>query len=298
MCGPDSESQLGDMATRLLAACAQGSLPVVRSTAPALYQSAGGSPSPATVPPLKVVLATAAQHGQAAILSYLMSSLPACAGAASPWNPPLQAPGALPERWREAQYADLVVLRAVQSSSPGVVQALLDAGMMVDHEMDKMGPPLGVAITDQNVAMVDFLLGKGANANAVNWIPPRTFLARAAALPSTDIVVALLEHGARVQGSGALFAASEAGNLAAARVLLQRGADVNEVVTMELWGDARDVLGTALHAAAAHGRADMARLLLEHGAGKDALDGDSNTPRTVAEREGRADIVEILDEAA
>ncbi|KAK2596105.1 hypothetical protein QQS21_006452 [Conoideocrella luteorostrata] len=290
-----AQSHLRDLATELLAACKQGSLPAVRSTASRLYQSPSFSTSSA-IPPLKIILATAAQHGHAAVLHYLITALPACSRAPSPWNPPPLFPDTLPEQWKEAQYSDLVVLRAVQSSSPGVVQTLLDAGMMIDHQMDKIGPPLGVAITSQSIEMVKFLLNKGANANNVGWIPPVTFLARAAALPSRDILIALLEHGAEIPGSGALFAASEAGNVGAAEVLLEKGADVNEVTKVDLWGDARDVLGTALHAATKHEQGEMVKFLLKRGARKDSVDGDSNTPRNVAERGGKADIIRILDE--
>lgn len=177
-----------------------------------------------------------------------------------------------------------------------MVQTLLDAGMDVDHEIDKIGTPLGVAILRQNVEMVRFLLGKGANANEIGWMPPITFLARAASRPSLDILIALLDHGAKIAGSGALFTAAEAGNVAAAEVLLERGMDVDEVMKMEVLGDAGDNLGTALHAAAEHGQSEMVKFLLTKGARRDDKNGDGSTVRDVAEGEGKTEIMKILDE--
>lgn len=295
------ESNLHSLSSRLLTACKQGSLSTVRSIAPVLYapssSSASKSPLSWVVAPIEIALATAAKHGQAPVLHYLLTSVPSCSTSPTPWQPLTEYPSPLPEEWKEAHYSDLVVLRAVESSSTSVVQTLLDAGMKVDHQIDKIGTPLGVAILRQSVEMVTFLLDKGANANEIGWMPPISFLARAASLPSRDILIALLDHGAKSSGSGALFMAAETGNIPAVEVLLDRGMDVDEVMKMELFGDERDNLGTALHAATEHEQAEMILYLLNKGARRDLKNGEGNTPRDVAQKGGKSEIVKIFDEA-
>ncbi|KAG5999565.1 hypothetical protein E4U43_001996 [Claviceps pusilla] len=294
-----AENQLGDLAMKLLAACKSGALPTVRSIAPKLY---GGikplASDPSTqLPPIQAMLATAAKNGRVDIMRYLMTTMPACINAERRWNPPVPYPiDQLPEQWRHAWW-DIVVLGALQSSHIPVVQLLLNEGLGVNYVMEKLGPPLIVAIYKKDAAMARFLLERGAEPNGVSWVMEESFLALATKHPSCDILTALLDHGANIPGSRALFAAARAGNLAAAEVLLVRGADVNEVANLDFYDDRRDNLGTALHAAAEHGKSDMVAFLLKHGARTDLKNGDSMIARDIAEKHGKTDVVKMLDKA-
>lgn len=75
----------------------------------------------------------------------------------------------------------------------------MDFGLNVNHPMDKIGS-LTVTTQRQDVEMVRFLVRKGANANDQYWIPNDTILARAASLPSLEILNLLLKYGAKIQG--------------------------------------------------------------------------------------------------
>ncbi|CAG9975651.1 unnamed protein product [Clonostachys byssicola] len=296
------ESQLRTLSARLLTACKQGSVSTVRSIIPTLYPAASSSAATAAaiasssiVPPLTIPLATAASHGQASVLKYLLTS-PPCSTSRTPWSPGISTPiSSLPDEWKEARYSCLVPLYAVKSKSPSVVQALLDAGMHVDEEIEKMGPPLSIAIRTQSSEMVNFLLDKGADVNGVEWIPPVSFLASAAERPSLDILAALLDHGATLPGSHALRTAAEAGNISAVEMLLERGADIDEVHKWDIYGNEMDIIGTALHEAVENDQAEMVKFLLKRGAKRDVKNGRGETAMDVAEKDNKEEILKILD---
>ncbi|CEJ93649.1 hypothetical protein VHEMI09225 [[Torrubiella] hemipterigena] len=292
-----SESQLRTLSTTLLNACKQGSLATVRSTAPILYPSAT-PPTSSAVMPLSYALATAARHGRADVLKYMLTSLPACSTSRRPWSPLMDPSVSIDKAWEDARYSDLVIMRAVQSSSTGVVQALLDAGMHVDQEIDKVGTPLSLAIATQNVEMVRFLLGRGANANGMEWLPPVTFLARAASFKSQQILLSLLDHGAKVHGSSALYNAAEYGHIDNVELLLARGADLDELAMIDYGLKSRHNAGTALHAAVENGQTEIVQILLKRGAKTDIKDAEGKTARDLALETECADIVRAFDEAA
>ncbi len=82
-----------------------------------------------------------------------------------------------------------------------------------------------------------------------------------------------------------LHSAISAGHEAVARLLVERGADVNA---------AQDGGVTPLHEAAANGLDDLAELLVRHGARLDALTDDILTPADLAERAGHPDLAARL----
>lgn len=244
------------------------------------------------------MLAIAAENGRVDIMRYLMTNMPDCINARQRWSPKLPYPREqLPQQWKDTDW-EIVVERAVESSHIPVVQLLLDQGMEVDYVLDRIGTILYLAIVGQDAAMARFLLDKGADPNEACFPTLQSYLSLAAERPSCEVLIQLLDHGAKIPGSQALLAAAKAGNLAAAEVLLVRGANVDEVVLWNLLGDEPLNLGTALHGAAEHGKTDMVAFLLKHGARTNLKDGDSMTARDIAEKHGKIDVIKMLDETA
>ncbi len=277
----------------LLNACKQGSLAEAHFYA---QQLLADGISRQTGPPFKLAMATAAYQGHAEILRSLMNThIQNMQHADSPWNPTITGrTDDIPQEWTAAKMSDLVVYRATRGGKPHVMQTLMDFGLTPDHEIDKMGSPLGIAIRGEKVDMVRFLLEKGADPNGMYWIPPESFLLKAASLNSPDIMKALQDHGAKLKGSMALRGAAKNGRIDSAKILLEQGADVDEIFLLDLFQDERDNLGTALHIAAKHKQHEFVNFLLAYGAKQDLKDGDGLTAREAAVAHGNDGIASLL----
>ena len=120
-----------------------------------------------------------------------------------------------------------------------------------------------------------------------------------------DAVIAELEAGVpidlpaksfvTIKGVSPLFVASQFGHGELVSELLKRGADPN-LSFGSTEGDSVPV-GTALHAAAGNGHAEVAKILIEAGADLDANTYALGTPLHLARSRGYYDIVQILLDA-
>ncbi|MCJ1474041.1 hypothetical protein MMC13_002699 [Lambiella insularis] len=79
--------------------------------------------------------------------------------------------------------------------------------------------------------MTAFLLEYGADVDVELMDPDETLLGVAASRDNAAIVRMLLEHGAKIEKSHALEEAAREGSAHIAEVLLEAGADVNEIFT-------------------------------------------------------------------
>ena len=113
-----------------------------------------------------------------------------------------------------------------------------------------------------------------------------------------DAARVLLDKGANIsfadgKGRTPLYAACWGGDadmrphVDVARLLLERGADVNQ---------AENDGTTALYLACQNGHVDMVRLLLEHGAAFDRADMSGTTPLSIAKRHGHLAVVELIED--
>lgn len=173
----------------------------------------------------------------------------------------------------------------------------VEAGhVSVDHSIESLGTMLSQAASSGRDLLVEYPLHKGANPNCRDQsLLLKPALPCAAGFANEKTLGLLLDHGARLNGSGALVFAAERGNIANVRFLLARGADVDEM-GIENPADRRSLnkLGvrhpacrasramlmlpqTSLHKAVEAGHAEVAEILLAAGANDQLKDAHERT---------------------
>lgn len=163
--------------------------------------------------------------------------------------------------------------------------------------------PLSLAASDDSgMPVVRMLVENGADVNAADYAPrgaadvtPRpnvTPLLAASSSSNAEMVRYLLAHGARLDvkdaaGRSALMNAAGQGSLEIMKLLLAKGADVNEVSDKEAFPKVKNgtiALGsfTALNLAVVFGTPERVKLLLDAGARIDEPDVRGMTPLMLA----------------
>jgi ankyrin repeat protein len=160
---------------------------------------------------------------------------------------------------RKEALAPLDVFEAAAFGRTARLEALLDEEpALVDAYAPDGFFPLGLAAFFGHEEAVRVLLARGANPNL-------------AARNAMKVA--------------AIHAASAAGSLAIARLLVDAGADVNAVQQAGF---------TPLHAAAMSGRADLARLFLERGADRGTRTDDGRTALAMAKEAKHQALLDLL----
>jgi uncharacterized protein len=167
---------------------------------------------------------------------------------------------------------------------------LIAAKANVNAANDHAVTPLWLAAKSASPAMVKVLLAAGANPNAA-LASGETILMTAARTGNPGVLASLINAGAQIagrqlsKGQDALMWAVAEGHVDAARLLIDRGADVQS----------RTVQGfTPLMFAAREPNLDMVRLLVDRGARLDDSADDGSTPLLVATVRGHVDTAKYL----
>lgn len=190
------------------------------------------------------------------------------------------------------------VLRVIYGNYTDVLEALIAAEpSVVTFHMGHGLQPLDLAIRSRKPDIVDVLFrhgatvkhpGHGGYGHMREGGYRVSLLSKAAAASSSRIIETLLNHGATIAGSGALHHAAECGLLDNICLLIERGADVNELLAPDsLHESCQSTYSTwtPMHFAA-HGRhVDAMELLESKGAKTDAKDRKGRTPSQLLEEE-------------
>lgn len=171
-----------------------------------------------------------------------------------------------------------------------IARILVDAGIDIEQRNSQFQrTPLHLAAMSGHVAVMNFLLQRGAQINATDMHGFNAFLH---AVREGQVLCAhfLYGHGVDVdftdneQHTG-LHWAAYFGLLHLTMYLLARGADVNS----------RDNLGcTALHWAASKGHVEIVKLLADHGSPYDAKDNEGLTAWELASRKNHHQVCRTL----
>ncbi len=196
---------------------------------------------------------------------------------------------------------------AIRHGDHAKVRALLDAGAYVNVPSHGFSP-LREAVFMDDLETAELLFAHGADPNDPKQedLP----LTCAAYRGNAKMVALLMDHGAKVEGSGnprPLLAAAGEGQVDVVRLMLDRGVNVNAA-------DARGE--TALHRAAMAGSREMVKFLIERGAdinartksgrtphrfavfGRDLTAGRKDDSRTPGRLAGYDEVLKLLDGAA
>jgi len=169
------------------------------------------------------------------------------------------------------------------------IKLLIEVGADLEARTIVGTTPMFAAVTAK-AENVRLLIDKGANVNAVSLSGTTPLMGTT----SSDVVSVLVSNGADVttrskRGESALADAARRGDLPAARLLLDKGADVNAV-------DYRGYTPLILAAQYDRDSPELVRLLLSRGADVHAV-AEGHTALTIAARRGETELVRILREA-
>ena len=258
------KSGMGDL---LYDACQNGDLEAVKRTISQLKAS-----NPAYKPPFSSIIHAATSKDRANVVKYCLD----------------HSTAVTPE----------VMKTILISRTKDVYKLLLDTNAIdVDYYIPWFGDILSNAATHDDFEMATICLSYSADPNANLVDEHMSILAAVAELASVGMARLLLKHGARLRGSGAIVKAAEAGKLEMVTVLLEEGADVNEI-GIEHPTDPRykEDMGTALHRAVVEGHEEVVRFLLAHGAVVSLEDPMGRTPLALAMDRGNDVIYSLLKE--
>jgi hypothetical protein len=163
------------------------------------------------------------------------------------------------------------VVKAIASADPSILNVPIGHSDML---------PLYEAVRLRKTDVVAVMLELGADPlhptiGETEGTFHKSLMSHAAMSRDPRMTEMLLERNTPINHTGALYTAANFGDLDTMRLLMQHGADVNEVLSnsWDSW--------TPMHFAATKGQADAMELLEQNGARSDAKDNDGKTPAQV-----------------
>lgn len=142
--------------------------------------------------------------------------------------------------------------------------------------IDFYGDILQCAVENNYMDWVRFCLENHVNPASENNSSKHLILAIAASHASIEISELLIAWGAKIKGSSALNIAAHNGRADLVKLLLENGADVDEMGVASIDKDPEDLEGVALHLIE-KGREDVLQILLDYGADVNLKDCNGKT---------------------
>ncbi|WIM06356.1 MAG: ankyrin repeat domain-containing protein [Candidatus Nitricoxidivorans perseverans] len=180
---------------------------------------------------------------------------------------------------------------AVETGDLGRAGRWLDEGLPPDFQADRIGTGLMIGAWEGNIAMMELFLARGADIHRTNRFGEQA-LQLAAWKGHIEAVRWLLDRGAAASRKGmewsALHYAVFAGRKEIARLLVNRGADVNARVPNG---------STVLMMAAREAQEDLARMLVDAGADPRSVNDRGDSALTWAMRYGNFKIAKLMAKA-
>ncbi|KAH9993925.1 ankyrin repeat-containing domain protein [Xylariaceae sp. FL0662B] len=195
-----------------------------------------------------------------------------------------------------AVVTDPIMVAIASNGSFASYRVLIDAKAVdIDYFIPWHGDILGLAATSNCLDWARFCLERGANPNLNLVDGYKTILAATAENDHREMVELLLQHGAWLQGSGAIVLAAEAGQTEIVRFLLTRGAALDEIGVEDPEDEeSKTELGSALHKAVSRGNVETALFLVDSGASLELEDAQGKTALALAEESYQTEILEQL----
>lgn len=221
------------------------------------------------IPPLSEMLKTAAYNDNADVAAYLLT--------------------------RGAPFSDDVMQEIRLGHSFAVYKVLVKK----TYDPKRRAVPwvddiLGHVCPTTDISWARFCLENGADPNLM-VAHSMCALAAAAGESTVEMADLLLQHGAKMDGSGAIVIAAENGKLDMVEFLLEKGADIDEIV-LKNFGSSKVTTegGSALHKAVTNKRLDVVGFLLFKGADVHLVDIRGRTPLMRATETGDHEIIDLL----
>ena len=170
---------------------------------------------------------------------------------------------------------------------------LVDSNLVdPEHRLDRTGQLLGLGAGSSlgrgpRHSLVEYLLSKRIDPNQRVEMYGRVYaLTAAAGWADQRMLGILLDGGATLNGSGALQYAAGKGKKENVRYLLDRGANVNEMVPLTGSRPSIEATCAALHAAVENGHIEVVDVLIDAGADVQLKDAKGRTAAEVARAKG------------
>ena len=180
--------------------------------------------------------------------------------------------------------------RAINNGHAAVFEAMASVDpKVVTYPLGHSNIPLLQAVKRGQTEVVAVLLQHGANPKRTDgrvYSYSLSLLSLAAKAEGARMTELLLKHGVSVACSGALHMAAQFGALDTLRLLMQHGADVNELLPADTLPTFKKSLYASwrpMHFAASGGQVEAMKLLESNGARSDVKDVDGKPPAQLLE---------------